>query len=107
MADVPNPLYKLNYPVETEAAYKFWSSNHKANRCKAIIAFSLNLDNAMDNLRRFGYARGFRERALNNFCIYVNTPSMAGIPFSELSSPWWIEMPYREESLCDTDGNGL
>lgn len=100
MADVPSPLYKLNYPVETEAAYKFWSSNHKSNKVKAIIAFSLNLDNANDNLRRYGYALQFRERALKNFCMYVNNPSMSGVPYTEMTTPWYIDMPYRETSLC-------
>jgi len=95
MAVVPNPIYKLNYPVETEAALKFWSSNHKANKCKAIIAFSLNMKNANDNLRRYGYALHFRERALKAFASYVNNPSMAGVPYSEMSDPWWTEMPYQ------------
>lgn len=101
MADVPAPLYKLNYPVETPEARAFWSSNQKLNRIKSIIAFSLNLENANDNLRRYGYSKQFRKRALNNFCMYVNRPDMVGIPFSDMSSSWWIEMPYRETSLCE------
>lgn len=95
MADVPSPLYKLNYPIETEAAYKFWDSNHKANKCKAVIAFSLDLDNANDNLRRHGFARQFRKRALAAFGQYVNNPSMSGIPFSEMKDKWWEEMPFQ------------
>lgn len=97
---VPSPLYKLNYPIETEEAKKFWSSNQKLNRIKAIIAFSLDLENANDNLRRYGYSKQFRKRALNNFCMYVNQPAMTGIPFNEMDDKWWIEMPYRETSLC-------
>lgn len=96
------PLFKLNYPVETPAAYKFWSSNHKANKMKAIIAFSLDLENANDNLRRHGFMLHFRERALRNFCMYVNNPSMAGVPYSELEDPWYEVMPYLEESICDS-----
>lgn len=106
MVNVPNKLYKLNYPIETEDAYKFWKSKHKANQCKAIIAFSLNLSNANDNLRRYGYSRDFRERALKNFCMYVNNPSMSGIPYTELTTPWYIDMPYRESSLCDISVSG-
>lgn len=99
MADTPE-LYRLNYPIETPEAYAFWASRHKANRAKAIMAFSLNLDNANDNYRRWGYPRQFRKRALFNFCMYVNNPSMAGVPFSALEDNWWDEMPYREDSLC-------
>lgn len=93
MADVPSPLFRLNFPVETPAAYKFWASNHKANKVKAIIAFSLDADNANDNLRRYGYYKLFRDRALKAFVQYVNNPSMAGVPYSELKDPWWREMP--------------
>lgn len=95
MADVPAPLYKLNYPIETAEAKAFWTSNQKLNRIKAIIAFSLTLDNANDNLRRYGYAKQFRNRALRNFGQYVNNPSMAGIPLSKLEDKWWIEMPFE------------
>lgn len=101
------PLFKLNYPVETPEAYRFWSSNHKANKIKAIIAFSLDLDNANDNLRRHGFMLHYRERALRNFCMYVNSPAMSGIPFSELDSPWYEEMPYRETSLCGSSDKGV
>lgn len=87
-------MFKLNYPVETAAAKKFWASRHKCNRMKAIIAFSLDLENANDNLRRHGYAKQWRNRALKNYASYVNTPSMAGIPFTELATPWWVDMPY-------------
>lgn len=100
MADVPSPLFKLNYPIETEEAKKFWSSNQKLNRIKAIIAFSLTLENANDNLRRYGYSKHFRTRALNNFCMYVNQPAMTGIPFNSMDDEWWVEMPHRETSLC-------
>lgn len=95
MADVPSPLFKLNYPIETVEARAFWSSNQKLNRIKAIIAFSLTLENANDNLRRYGYAKQFRNRALHNFGQYVNNPSMAGIPFNKLEDKWWIEMPFE------------
>lgn len=104
MATVPDNLCKLNYPIETPEALEFWASNHKCNRIKAIIAFSLNLDNANDNLRRFNFARQFRVRALNNFCMYVNQPDMQGIPFSDMKTPWWEEMPYREDSACNGGG---
>lgn len=104
MADIPE-LYRLNYNIETPEAEAFWASRHKANRAKAIMAFSLDLDNANDNYRRWNYPRQFRKRALLNFCMYVNKPDMKGIPLSPLDSPWWIEMPYREDSACGGGGD--
>lgn len=93
MSDTPE-LYRCNYPVETDEARAFWASRLKANRCKAIVAFSLNLDNANDNLRRWGYYSQFRRRVLAAFGKYVNQPAMTGIPFSSMSDNWWDEMPY-------------
>lgn len=90
----PNNLNTLNYPIETEEAKKFWASRHKCNKMKCIIAFSLNLDNANDNLRRFGYTLSWRKKAIRHFGGYVNQPDMAGIPFSEMSTPWWECMGY-------------
>ena len=91
---VPAPLYKLNDPIESAEAKKFWSSNLKLNRIKAIIAFSLDLENANDNLRRYGYSKQYRNRALRAFGQYVNNPTMAGVPFNQLEDKWWEEMPY-------------
>lgn len=68
--------YKLNYPVETDTAKKFWESHHRLNRIKCIIAFSLNMDNANDNLRRFGYARQYRKKYLDLYHEFVNNPKM-------------------------------
>lgn len=82
-------LNTLNYPIETELAKKFWASKHKCNKVKSIIAFSLNLDNANDNLRRYGYTLSWRKKAIRHFGKYVSQPAMDGIPFSELSTPWW------------------
>lgn len=90
----PTNLTTLNFPIETEAAKKFWASKHKCNKAKAIVAFSTSLENANGNLDRYGYTRGWRERILANYASYVNNPSMAGIPFTELSTPWWEDMPY-------------
>lgn len=95
MATVPTPLYNLNYPIESEAAKKFWASNNKVNRIKAIIAFSLDLENANANLRRFKFYRQYRKRGLAAFAQYVNNPSMAGIPYSEMTDKWWEEMPFK------------
>ncbi len=91
---VPSSLNVLNYPIETPEAEKFWGSIHKCNKMKSIIAFSLNLDNANDNLRRYGYTLSWRKKAIRHFGVYVNTPSMVGIPFSELSTPWWECMSF-------------
>lgn len=88
-------MFKLNYPIETPEAKAFWASRHKCNKMKSIIAFSLDLSNANDNLRRAGYRRHWRLRALNNFGMYVNKPTMATVPFSEIETPWWVCMPYK------------
>ena len=90
---VPDNLNTLNYPIETEEARLFWASRHKCNKMKSIIAFSLDLDNANDNLRRFGYTLQWRKKAIRAFGQYANLPHMAGIPFSEISTPWWECMP--------------
>lgn len=90
-------LFKLNYPIETTEAKKFWASRHLCNRVKAIVAFSLNLDNANDNLRRAGYPRGFRKRAVNAWQHYVNMPDMQKVPFTPLGVPWWDCIPNTPE----------
>lgn len=82
----------LNYPIETDLQRKFWASKHKCNKVKAIIAFSTDLKNANDNMRRYGYTYAWRKRAGLAFGQYVNTPSMVGIPFSTTSDKWWEEM---------------
>ncbi|MCS5737470.1 hypothetical protein, partial [Herbiconiux daphne] len=68
--------FKLNFPIESPEAYKFWGSKHKLNRIKAIIAFSLDVDNANDNLRRAGYYNLYRKRMLKHYSKYVNDPQM-------------------------------
>lgn len=90
---VPDNLCKLNYPITTPEAKAMWASRHKCNRMKAIIAFSLNLANANDNLRRAGYTLQWRKKAIKAFKTYVNKPTMAGVPFSQISTPWWECMP--------------
>lgn len=92
-------MFKLNYPIETPEAIKLWGSEHVCNRMKAIIAFSLNLENANDNLRRFGYKLQWRKRALAAFGQYVSTPDAIGIPFSEMSDFYWNEMPVLQFPL--------
>lgn len=75
--------YKLNYPITTDLAFEFWGSKHLMNRAKAIIAFSLNLENANDNLRRKGrFPIVQRDRLLRHFGKYVNNPTMENIPLS-------------------------
>lgn len=80
----------LNFPIESAEAKKFWASPHISNQTKAVIAFSLNKKNAMDNLRRYGYKLHWRKRALDAWGKYVNNPSMAGVPYS--TGVWWKEM---------------
>ena len=80
-------LFKLNYPVKTANAKKFWGSRHICNRMQCIIAFSLNLSNANDNLRRAGYSYAWRKRALLAFGAGVNKPTMpaSSFKFAEMS----------------------
>lgn len=96
-------LYKLNYPVETADAKKFWGSNHKCNRMKAIMAFSLNLENANDNYRRYGYTRAWRAKALAAFKEDVNKPKMENMQFYELSDAYWDIMPYVPPTTLYSD----
>ncbi len=94
MAFVPKNLAGCNYPIETEIQKKFWGSRHKCNRAKAIIAFSYDKHNAMNNMQRImGWRHFWRHRAWNAFGQYVNTPDMAGIPFSEGNVAYWECMP--------------
>ncbi|MGL5012918.1 MAG: hypothetical protein ACRC6V_01340 [Bacteroidales bacterium] len=87
------PMHKNHFPIETEEAYKFWASRHICNRMKAIIAFSTDLDDAKNNLRRFGYAYHFRARALHAYQNYIAKPEMETIPFTPLGVDWWDCMP--------------
>lgn len=95
MTFVPDNLNVLNYPIETDEAKAMWASKHKCNKMKAIIAFSLDLDNANDNLRRYGYTLAWRTKAIDAFGTYVNNPDCTGIPLTPLSTPWWECMPYN------------
>lgn len=87
-------LTVLNYPIESPEALEFWGSSHICNKVKSIIAFSLDLKNANDNLRRYGYPRGWRTKALYHFGKHVNQPLMTGIALTPSNVTWWEEMPY-------------
>lgn len=96
---VPANLNNLNYPIESDIQQKFWGSKHRVNYVKSIICFSLDLSNANDNLRRYGFSRSWRHRAIKNFGQFVNTPDFTGVPFSEMKDAWWIEMPAQPSSI--------
>lgn len=105
-----NKNFVLNYPIETEEAWKFWNSQHKCNEAIAIIAFSLNYDNANDNLRRYGYKYFWRKKALGMFGAFTNYPSMEGLPFYEISTSHWTCLPHANEYceyLATEDGDSL
>lgn len=85
--------FKLNFPVETEEAQRFWASKHRLNRIKAIIAFSTDLDNANDNLRRAGYSYMYRKKYLKAYSCYVNSPSMKVVIYSDLHDLWYDPKP--------------
>ncbi|WPH64812.1 hypothetical protein [Vibrio phage vB_VpaP_SJSY21] len=86
-------MYFFNYPAETPEAVKFWGSRHAANTAKAYVAFSLDKVNFIEITKRAGFSRAWRDRMWEAFGQYVNQPDMVGIPFSEMSDPWWEEMP--------------
>ena len=91
------PMHKYAYPIETAEAKKFWASRHVCNRIKAIIAFSKNLTDANSNLRRSGFQRHLRKRALNAWQHYVNMPNMDLVPFTPLGVDWWDCLPMTPE----------
>lgn len=82
-------FYKNGFPVETPQARQFWASRHRNNRFKAIIAFSVDKEDALRNMRRRGYPRGVRNKAWEAFGQYVRDPDMLNIPFSNPSVPYW------------------
>lgn len=84
-----NVGYLHGYRIETVDALRFWSSDHRCNRAKAIIAFSKDLKEANDNLRRMGYRNLYRKRAITALGLYVNNPRMSSIPFSTCAEKWW------------------
>ncbi|EOG8337672.1 hypothetical protein ACLIX5_004470 [Salmonella enterica subsp. enterica serovar Bredeney] len=75
-------FYKHNYPIDSDIRVKFWGSNHHDNKVKAVIAFSLDYDNAVDNLRRTGWAYGWRMKKLEEYKAYINNPDFVGVPYS-------------------------
>lgn len=81
-----------NFPIISDVAKKFWGSKHIANKVKSIIAFSTDVSNANDNLRRYGYSYHFRKRVLKSYGKYVNNPTMKGIPYSELKDSIWKDI---------------
>lgn len=86
-------MHKMAFPVETPEAYKFWASRHLCNRVKAIISFSLNEEDAMHNMRRFGFQYHIRKRAWNAWQFYVAQPEMTKIEFTPLGINWWDCLP--------------
>lgn len=77
------------YSIKTVDAYRFWTSNHKCNILKAIIAFSINKEEANTNLRRMGYGNLHRKKAIAALGIYINNPDMRSIPYSTGKEAWW------------------
>ncbi|HAV9873783.1 TPA: hypothetical protein JLH60_004759 [Escherichia coli] len=76
--------YTHNYEIRTPLQIKFWSSANRDNRVKAIIAFSLDYENAQDNLRRAGYPYGWRQRKLEEYKQYINHYDFADVPYSNV-----------------------
>lgn len=77
------PSSSHNPSIETEIQIKFWGSRKKENRAKAIIAFSVNKRDALNNIRRQTmWMYGKRIKMWELYGQYVNTPSMEGIPLS-------------------------
>jgi len=88
---------EANSSVETDLQKKFWGSNHKCNKMKALIAFSKDELDFKELAKRRGYRRAWRNRAWLNFGQYVGQSDMVGIPFSDGTVPYWEEMPLLPE----------
>lgn len=73
-----------NFSITTALQVKFWGSRNRANRAKALIAFSADKRNAMDNMRRnTDWLFGRRKQMWDRYGQFVNTPSMMDVPFTE------------------------
>lgn len=84
------PMHKMPFPVETKEAQKFWASRHICNRVKAIISFSRDTDEALINLRRYGFTSyHFRKRCVDTWGLWVAKPEMNTIPFTPLGIEWY------------------
>lgn len=103
MADIHSVL---GVPITTEQQMKMWGSKHVCNHTKAIIAFSNNMKEANDNLRRYGYTRGWRLKSLYHYGKYVNKPDLASVPFTEITTPWWKELYFVKDITIDDCING-
>lgn len=89
--------YIFNYPIETEEAEAFWDSEHKCNTAKAFVAFSTSVENCNEIMKRHKYSYQWRKRVLSNFAPYLASPSMVGIPFSQMGpNSWWDCMQHSE-----------
>lgn len=80
---------QYKYKIKTIDALRFWSSDHRCNKVKAIIAFSKDLEDANRNLRIAGYKNIFRKKALAGLGVFLNQPDMANVPFSTCAEKWW------------------
>ena len=90
---------KHNYPIETALQAKFWGSRHVWNQAKAIAAFSDTEEEFKLNLRRWTYD-GFRSttrrlEVFEAFKKYVGDRYFAGIPYSEIDVPYWLDDDWR------------
>jgi hypothetical protein len=93
----PVDINIFNYPVETPEAFAFWDSDHKCNQSKAFIAFCIDEANFEELAKRYGFSRLWRDRMWAAFGMYVNTPDMVAIPFTEIETPYWDCMPNPNE----------
>lgn len=93
--NIPNPsspvdLSILNWPIETVEAVRLWDSEHKCNTMKAYAAFSISVANYNELLKRAGYTRIWRTKAIVQFSQHIREPGCNSIPFTEINEEgWW------------------
>lgn len=89
----------LKFPL-TKRGMDFFGSKNKENIAKAYVAYSPNLIQANDLLRRRGYTLQMRKRIMKTYKAYVNNPEMTSVPFSDLDytgAGWLEDLDYLEE----------
>ena len=82
--------------ITTPEAARFWASRNICNKLKAIIAFSPDDKAALNNLRLYGFRRGYRELAVKVFGQYAGKPGMETVPFTNGACHLWDEEAHMQ-----------
>lgn len=87
----------MNDSPINEHAKSVKESRHILNKVKYIIAYSDDYDDAINNLRRKGYPRGFRSLCVEHYKSIIGKPDMSDVGISPINGyPWWIELHAKE-----------